>query len=47
MSNRRDALAKANEIDSFSTALINVGVTAVKRHPIPVSQFHYLIEFHI
>jgi hypothetical protein len=32
-----DQLARrANEIDSFSTALINVGVTIVKRHPVPV-----------
>jgi len=33
-----DQLARrAKEMDSFSTALINVGVTVIKRHPVPVS----------
>jgi len=32
-----ELLVQAKQIDSFSSALINVGVTIVKKHPIPVS----------
>ena len=39
--NRQDALQRANQIDTFSTALINLGVTVVKRHPVPTAFYAF------
>lgn len=39
---REEVIQRAKQIDSLSMALVNLGVTVVKRHPIPVRTIIFL-----